>query len=69
MKILSNLKPTKEPIAYVFVLVVLYQLFIKGDPLPQEWVQYVVEFVGAIAGRQLVKPTAKIKEEDNVGGN
>jgi hypothetical protein len=68
MKILSNLKPTKEPIAYVFVLVVLYQLFVKGDPLPQEWVQYVIQFVGAIAARQLVKPTAKIKEDD-AGGN
>lgn len=65
MKILKNLNPTHEPIAYVFMLVVLYQLFVKGDPLPQEWAQYVIEFVGAVAARQTVKPTAKLKEDTN----
>lgn len=69
MNVLKNLKPTREPIAYVFVLVVLYQLFVKGDPLPQEWVQYVIEFAGTLIARQAVKPTAKLKENANVGGN
>ncbi len=68
MKILSNLNPTKQPVAYVFLLVVIYQLFVKGDPLPQEWLQYTLETVGAIVARQMVKPMAKIKEENNAGG-
>jgi hypothetical protein len=69
MKILDNLKPTKQPIAYAFVLIVLYQLFVKGDSIPDSWVQYVVEFVASGAAWGLVKPMAKIKDDNNAGGN
>jgi hypothetical protein len=69
MQWLKKLSPTHEPVGYAFLLVVLFQLFVKGDPLPEQWGQYVIEFVTALGARQLVRPQAKINSiEENLNG-
>lgn len=62
--LLSKIKPTREPVAYVFILVVLYQLFIKGDSLSQDGIQYILELLGAVTARQLVTPTTSVEVKD-----
>jgi len=65
---LKNLLPTHEPVAYLVIALVCYQLFIQKQPIDDKWLQYVIELVLGAGARQIVKPMAKIKEEGN-GGN
>ena len=65
MNWLKNLSPTHEPVLYAVIALIAYQLFVQHQPLDEKWLQYVIELVVGGGARQLVKPTAKIKEEDN----
>lgn len=67
MEILKKLSPTHEPVAYLFLLLVAYQLFIQKQSIDDKWLQYVSELILAVGGRQLVKPLAKLprQEDDN----
>jgi hypothetical protein len=65
---IKNLSPAHEPVLYATIALVLYQLFVQHQPLDEKWLQYVVEILVGGGARQVVKPLAKLKEEDN-GGN
>lgn len=69
LEFLKKISPTHEPVAYLYLLLVAYQLFIQHQPLDEHWIQYVLELVAAGAGRQVVKPLAKLKDDNNAGGN
>lgn len=62
---LKKLSPTHEPITYLALILVAYQLFVAKQPLDDYWIQYVAELVLGGGARQLVKPLAKIKAETN----
>ena len=62
---LKNLSPTHEPVIYAVAALVLYQLFVQHQPLDEKWLQYVIELLVGGGARQLVKPMAKVKEEDS----
>lgn len=67
---LKNLSPTREPIFYAVVALVLYQLLVQHQPLDEKWLQYVIELLVGGGARQIVKPLAKIKDSNaasNVG--
>lgn len=67
---LKNLSPTHEPVTYLLIALVCYQLFVQKQSLPQDLIQYLIELVLAGGARQLVKPLAKMKDDnasDNVG--
>lgn len=69
---IKNLSPTREPVLYAVAALVLYQLFVQHQPLDEKWLQYVIEILVGGGARQIVKPIAKIKDEnaaDNVGLN
>jgi hypothetical protein len=69
LEFLKKISPAHEPVAYLYLLLVVYQLFIQHQPLNEEWIQYISELVLAGVGRQVVKPLAKLKDADNAGGN
>lgn len=56
---LKKLSPTHEPLAYLYVILVAWQLIFNHMPVPDNWVQYTVELLGTIGARQIVTPTAK----------
>ena len=58
---LKKLSPTHEPITYLAIALVCYQLFIIKQPLSDYWIQYIIELVLGGGARQIVKPLAKIK--------
>lgn len=64
LDLLKKISPAHEPIIYLFLLLVAYQLFIQKQPLDDKWLQYISELVLAIGGRQIVKPLTKIPRED-----
>lgn len=59
---LKALLPHREPVVYLFLVLVGYQVLVKGESVPQEWVQYVIEAVLAGGLRQIVSPVFKSKE-------
>lgn len=61
---IKNLSPTHEPVIYAVAALVLYQLFVQHQPLDEKWLQYVIELLVGGGARQLVKPMAKVKEEE-----
>jgi len=65
LDVLKKLSPTHEPVFYLIILLGLYQIFIQKQPVDDNWLQYVIELVAAGGVRQLVKPTAKLKETSN----
>ena len=63
---LKKLGPTHEPVVYLFLLLVAYQLFGQKQPIPEYWIQYLSELFLTVGGRQLVKPLAKSpRDNDN----
>lgn len=69
MNWLKNLSPTHEPILYAVAALVLYQLFVQHQSLDEKWLQYVIELLVSGGARQIVKPLAKMKDDnatDNV---
>lgn len=65
---LKKLSPSQEPVGYLFLVVVIIQL-VRGDSLPQEWLQYALEFVGAAVTRQVVTPNVKVPDNASDAGN
>jgi len=63
LDILKKISPTHEPVVYLFLLLVAYQLFVQKQPINEEWIQYVSELVLTLGGRQLVKPLAKLPRD------
>lgn len=61
---IKNLLPNREPVLYAVAALVLYQLFVQHQPLDEKWLQYVIELLVGGGARQLVKPMAKVKEEE-----
>lgn len=64
LEFLKKISPAHEPVVYLYLLLVAYQLFIQHQPINEEWIQYISELVLAGVGRQVVKPLAKIKEDN-----
>lgn len=63
-KILKELNPSRQPVAYVFLLLIAYQIFFKGEAIPDYWEQYVLEFLVAAGLWGTVTPTEKTKENE-----
>lgn len=61
---LKNLLPTHNPVAYGFVALVLYQIFVQHQAITQEWIQYVVELGAAMGVWSVVTPLAKLKDKE-----
>lgn len=64
MDLLKKISPTHEPVVYLFLLLVAYQLFVQKQAIDEKWIQYVAELVFAFGGRQLVKPLAKLPRDE-----
>lgn len=60
MNNLIKLLPHHEPVAYLFITLVIYQVIFKHDTLSSDAMQYIFETLGAVLLRSTVTPISKL---------
>lgn len=69
MNTLIKLLPHHEPVVYLFIALVIYQVVVKGDSLSHDAFQYIFEALGAMLLRSTVTPISKIPKNGSEVGS